>query len=84
MESSDRPCTVYGLAQANKAILPRDAGGPWGQRIDVSVSGSDAWGLVVSAYQTRRNNQSDWNRYSLVGFCVDCLDKTAPSTQFVR
>ncbi|KAJ7432031.1 glucan endo-1,6-beta-glucosidase [Mycena galericulata] len=30
----------YALAQAFKAILPKDDGGPWGQRIEVSVAGS--------------------------------------------
>ena len=49
-----------------KAILPRDAGGPWGQRIGVSVAGSNSGSLVVSAYQTQRNNPADWERYSLV------------------
>lgn len=57
---------VYGLAQANKAILPRDAGGPWGQRIGVSVGGSEDWALVVSAFQTKRKNPTDWDRYSIV------------------
>ena len=68
---SDYLYTVYGLAHANKAILPRDAGGPWGQRAGVTVGGSKFWSLVVSAYQTGRNNPSDWNRYSLVGASVD-------------
>ena len=54
------------MAQASKAILPRDAGGPWGKRIGVSVSGSEAGGLIVGAYMTGRLSSTDWNRYSLV------------------
>ena len=54
------------MAQASKAILPKDVGGPWGKRIGVSVGGSMSWGLVVGAYVTGRVNPSDWNRYSLV------------------
>ncbi|KLO13556.1 glycoside hydrolase [Schizopora paradoxa] len=56
----------YSMAQASKAILPKDAGGPWGQRIAVSVSGSMSWGLVVGAYVTGRVSPTDWLRYSLV------------------
>ncbi|KAI5119683.1 hypothetical protein M0805_003570 [Coniferiporia weirii] len=56
----------YSMAQASKAILPKDAGGPWGQRIGVSVSGSMSWGLIVGAYVTGRVSSSDWDRYSLV------------------
>lgn len=54
------------MAQASKAILPKDAGGPWGQRIGVTVAGSLDWGLRVGAYVTKRVSSSDWNRYSLV------------------
>lgn len=53
-------------AQASKAVLPKDSGGPWGQRIGVSVQGSMSWGLVVGAYVTGRVSSSDWDRYSLV------------------
>ncbi|KAG1720408.1 glycoside hydrolase family 30 protein [Suillus lakei] len=55
----------YSMAQASKAILPRDVGGPWGQRIGVSVGGSLDWALVVGAYKTGRVLSSDWNRYSM-------------------
>lgn len=54
------------MAQASKAILPKDTGGPWGQRIGVTVAGSLDWGLRVGAYVTKRVSSSDWNRYSLV------------------
>lgn len=56
----------YAMAQASKAILPRDSGGPWGQRIGVSVGGSLDWALVVGAYVTGRVSSTDWNRYSIV------------------
>ncbi|OBZ71255.1 Endo-1,6-beta-D-glucanase [Grifola frondosa] len=56
----------YVMAQASKAILPRDVGGPFGKRIGVSVGGTLNWGLRVMAYVTGRVNPSDWLRYSLV------------------
>ncbi|KAJ7029706.1 glucan endo-1,6-beta-glucosidase [Mycena alexandri] len=56
----------YSLAQASKAIIPQDDGGPWGQRIEVSVGGSLNWALRVGAYATGRASSSDWTRYSLV------------------
>lgn len=56
----------YAMAQASKAILPRDSGGPWGQRIGVSVGGSLDWALVVGAYVTGRTSSTEWNRYSIV------------------
>ncbi|THH04832.1 hypothetical protein EW145_g5236 [Phellinidium pouzarii] len=56
----------YSMAQASKAILPKDVGGPWGKRIGVSVGGSIGWGLIVGAYVTERLSSTDWNRYSLV------------------
>ncbi|KAI0802063.1 glycoside hydrolase [Irpex lacteus] len=56
----------YAMAQASKAIVPKDKNGPWGQRIGVSVNGGTNWALRVGAYVTHRNSASDWNRYSLV------------------
>jgi hypothetical protein len=56
----------YVMAHAGKAILPRDVGGPFGQRIGVAVGGSIGWALRVGAYVTRRVSSSDWLRYSLV------------------
>ncbi|KAF7970961.1 hypothetical protein HWV62_22552 [Athelia sp. TMB] len=56
----------YAMAQASRAILPKDAGGPWGQRIGVSVGGGSDWALVVGAYKTERLSATDWNRYSIV------------------
>ncbi|KAI0700366.1 glycoside hydrolase [Cerioporus squamosus] len=56
----------YVLAQASKAILPKDTNGPFGKRIGVSLSGGSAWALRVTAYVTARTNSADWLRYSLV------------------
>ncbi|KAJ8693341.1 hypothetical protein PTI98_008345 [Pleurotus ostreatus] len=56
----------YSMAQASKAIIPRDVGGPFGKRIGVSLGGSQGWALRVGAYVTGRTNPSDWLRYSLV------------------
>jgi len=81
---ADYSQAVYGLAQANKAILPRDAGGPWGQRIGVSVGGSDSGSLVVSAYRTQRNNPTDWERYSLVSASAFRLRGFTPSNTFMQ
>lgn len=57
---------VYAMAQASRAILPKDVGGPWGQRIGVSIGGGSDWALVVGAYVTERVLSTDWDRYSLV------------------
>ncbi|KAF5362729.1 hypothetical protein D9758_011677 [Tetrapyrgos nigripes] len=56
----------YAMAHASKAIIPKDAGGPFGKRVRVNIGGSLSWALRVSAFVTRRNNPSDWLRYSLV------------------
>ncbi|KAG6830490.1 hypothetical protein H0H92_000498 [Tricholoma furcatifolium] len=56
----------YAMAQASKAIYPKDAGGPYGQRIGVTVQGSLDWTLVVGAYVTDRVSSTDWLRYSIV------------------
>ena len=57
---------VYSMAQASKAIIPKDVGGPFGRRIGVSVGGSLDWSLRVGAYVTDRVSSSDWLRYSIV------------------
>ncbi|KAI0822335.1 glycoside hydrolase [Trametes gibbosa] len=56
----------YAMAQASKAILPRDVGGPSGKRVGVSVGGYQSWALRVTAFVTGRTNSNDWLRYSLV------------------
>ncbi|KAJ6592380.1 glycoside hydrolase superfamily [Mycena capillaripes] len=56
----------YSIAHASKAIIPKDAGGPWGRRIGVNVQGDQNWALRVGAYSTKRTSSSDWNRYALV------------------
>ncbi len=58
--------TVYAMAAASKAITPKDSGGPFAQRIGVSVGGGTSWALRVTAYVTARANAADWLRYSLV------------------
>ncbi|KAG1821411.1 glycoside hydrolase family 30 protein [Suillus variegatus] len=74
----------YSMAQASKAILPRDAGGPWGQRIGVSIGGSLDWALVVGAYKTGRVSSSDWNRYSIVVLNWDDSASTTWNPQPVK
>ncbi|EPQ55644.1 glycoside hydrolase [Gloeophyllum trabeum ATCC 11539] len=56
----------YAMAQASRAVIPKDTGGPFAKMISASVGGDMAWGLVVGAYQTARKNAADWDRYSLV------------------
>ncbi|PBK71630.1 glucan endo-1,6-beta-glucosidase [Armillaria solidipes] len=56
----------YAMAQASKAIIPKDVGGPFGKRVSVTVGGSLNWALRVGAYVTGRVSSSDWLRYSLV------------------
>lgn len=60
------------MAQASKAIVPRDVNGPFAQRIGVSVGGSNPGALLVGAYVTHRVNPTDWLRYSLLvlNWCV--------------
>ena len=70
---------VYVMAQASRAITPKDPGGPWGQRIGVNATGSDAWALRVTAFVTERNNTSDWSRYSIV-----VLNWYVPATLTIR
>jgi hypothetical protein len=53
------------MAQASRAIIPKDPGGPFGQRIGVTVGGSLNWALRVGAYATGRTS-SEPKRYSLV------------------
>lgn len=64
--ANPRLLSVYAMAQASKAIVPKDVGGPFGKRIGVSVGGSLDWALIVDAYVTGRVNPSDWLRYSIV------------------
>lgn len=61
------------MAQASKAVIPKDAGGPFGQRTGVTVSGSLGWALRVGSYVTRRVSSTEWLRYSLVVLNCMCL-----------
>ncbi|KAI0821952.1 glycoside hydrolase [Trametes gibbosa] len=56
----------YAMAQAGKAILPRDVNGPFGQRLHLTIGGARAQGLIATAFVTGRVKSSDWQRYSLV------------------
>ncbi|CAK5278690.1 unnamed protein product [Mycena citricolor] len=56
----------YAMAQASKAIVPKDNGGPSGFRTGVSVQGKHASALTVGSYTTKRVSSSDFNRHSLV------------------
>ena len=54
---------VWSMAQASKAIVPKDLGGPCGQRIGVTVAASLNKTFLVGAYVI---NSTDCNQYSLV------------------
>ncbi|KAG2008981.1 glycosyl hydrolase family 30 [Coprinopsis cinerea AmutBmut pab1-1] len=56
----------YAMAQASKAVTPKDPNGPFGQRIGVSVEGSKGWALRATAFATRRSSPGEWTRYSMV------------------
>lgn len=60
------------MAQTSRAVIPKDVGGPFAQRIGVTVGGTLNWALRVGAYQTGRANPSDPNRYTIVvlNWCV--------------
>ncbi|KAG5352372.1 hypothetical protein C0989_002636 [Termitomyces sp. Mn162] len=51
------------MAQASKAVYPKDAGGPYGKRIAVSVEGNLNWALRVGAFVTGRDDSASttWN-----------------------
>ena len=69
------------MAQASRAILPKDVNGPWGKRIGVSVTGSLDWALVVGAYVNGRVSSSDWLRYSLVVLNWCARARTCPAVR---
>ena len=54
------------MAQASRAVIPKDPGGPFGQRIGVTVGGSLNWALRVGAYRTGRANSADPSKYSII------------------
>jgi len=56
----------YVMAQTSKAVIPKDVGGPFAQRIGVTIGGTLNWALRVGAYQTGRANPSDPKRYTIV------------------
>lgn len=55
------------MGHAAKAILPITENGPYGQRIGISVTGSQAELITAGAYLTKQSsNSSDNSRYSIV------------------
>ncbi|KAJ7279111.1 glycoside hydrolase [Mycena rebaudengoi] len=56
----------YAMAQASKAIIPKDPTSPFARRMGVSVGGTLNWALVVGAYVAERVPSTEWQRYSLV------------------
>lgn len=72
------------MAQASKAILPRDVGGPWGKRIGVTVGGELNWALRVGAYVTGRVSSTDWLRYSLVVLNCEGHDMSLQQNNLIR
>ncbi|KAF8517702.1 glycoside hydrolase superfamily [Hysterangium stoloniferum] len=56
----------YVMAQTSRAVLPKDPGGPFAQRIGVTVGGSHNWALRVGAYSTRRAKSTDPKRWTIV------------------
>ena len=54
------------MAQASKAIIPKDFGGPFGQRIGVTVASSLNKALLVGAYVINRVDSTDLKQFSLV------------------
>ena len=72
------------MAQASRAIVPKDPGGPFGQRIGVSVTGSLNWALRVGAYVTGRTSSAP-SRYSIVVLnCTQTLRLTELHFQKIR
>ncbi|KAF8736272.1 hypothetical protein AX14_000583 [Amanita brunnescens Koide BX004] len=67
----------WSMAQASKAIIPKDSGGPFGQRIGVTVAGS----LFVGAYVINRVSSTDWKQYSLVVLNEGDYSTGVPSPQ---
>ncbi|KAF9531517.1 glucan endo-1,6-beta-glucosidase [Crepidotus variabilis] len=74
----------YSMAQVSKAIIPKDAGGPYGQRIGVSIGGTLGWALRVGAFVTARTSSSDWLRYSIVVLNWDDSAATSWNPQPVK
>ena len=67
VESSSDPDTLdYLLAHSQRAVVPRDPGGPHGKRIKVTLGGNLSWTLRVQAYATGRISSTDWQRYTIV------------------
>ncbi|KAH6906980.1 glycoside hydrolase superfamily [Coprinopsis sp. MPI-PUGE-AT-0042] len=55
----------YAMAQLSKAVIPRNDGGPFGQRIGLSVGGSKGWALRAVASRTGRTSSTEWIKYTI-------------------
>ncbi|KAK2462621.1 hypothetical protein APHAL10511_005354 [Amanita phalloides] len=53
----------YAMAHTSKAIIPKSSGGPFGQRIGISITSSS---LIASAYVVRGSKATDPKQYTLV------------------
>lgn len=53
------------MAQTSRAVIPKDPGGPFAQRIGVVVEGNLNWALRVGAYKTVRSNPQDPDRWAV-------------------
>jgi hypothetical protein len=56
------------MAQATKAVLPRQAGGAWAKRLESTVAGAPNEALIATAYMSPSVDSSELNRYTLVCF----------------
>lgn len=55
------------MGHAAKAILPIAENGPYGQRIGINVSGSQAKSITAGAYMTKQpSGSSGSSKYSIV------------------
>lgn len=59
------------MAQASKAIRPRDPGDPFGQRIGIFVGGPLSWVLRASAFVTKCMFVGEWLQYSIVAMSYE-------------
>ncbi|KAK2460053.1 hypothetical protein APHAL10511_007930 [Amanita phalloides] len=56
----------YVMAHTSKAIIPKDPGGPFGQRIGVTIKGSPSITVIASAYVVRGRKSTEPKQYTLV------------------
>ncbi|KAK2460052.1 hypothetical protein APHAL10511_007929 [Amanita phalloides] len=56
----------YAMAHTSKAIIPKDPGGPFGQRIGITIKGSSNITVVASAFVVRGRNSTGPKQYTLI------------------